>query len=354
MKIKLAIIDSDRNYLDRLSATITTKYSEMLEVYSFTDIQNAEEQVLEKKPDVIIASEECKIDHKKLPRRCAFAYFVESQGIESIKDMPAICKFQKVELIYKQVLGLYSEKAQGVLSVSLENVSCATVAFTSPCGGTGTTTVAMAAAVAFSKKGKRVFYLDYETFGISELYFSAEGTANMSDVIFSLKSKKSNIALKLESCMKLSPTGVTFFSQPKVALDMLELDEENALYLIDYIKNSGKFDVIVINMEFSMNSFAKAILDKVDRIVAVSDGTETVNYKFKRVYEALEIKEQDKDYKTVEKLCVMYNKFSNKGGQMLPQNVVRSIGGAPRYEHATNKQIVDQLSTMAIFEGILA
>ena len=51
----------------------------------------------------------------------------------------------------------------------------------------------------------------------------------MSDIIFSLKSKKANLAMKLESCVKQDHTGVYFYSQAKFALDMMELDKEETM-----------------------------------------------------------------------------------------------------------------------------
>lgn len=37
MKIKVALLDKDKEYLDRLTGVFNTKYADKLEVYSFTD-----------------------------------------------------------------------------------------------------------------------------------------------------------------------------------------------------------------------------------------------------------------------------------------------------------------------------
>ena len=97
------------------------------------------------------------------------------------------------------------------------------ITFSSPCGGTGTSSVAAACAVNFAKKGKKVLYFNLEPFGSSDNFFNAEGQFDMSDIIYALKSAKANLALKLESCVKQDSTGVYFFSATKVALDMQEL-----------------------------------------------------------------------------------------------------------------------------------
>ena len=41
MKIKLALLDSDVNYLNRIVNAFNTKYAEKFEIYSFTKYENA-------------------------------------------------------------------------------------------------------------------------------------------------------------------------------------------------------------------------------------------------------------------------------------------------------------------------
>lgn len=58
MKIKVALLDKDKEYLDRLTGVFNTKYADKLEVYSFTDEKNAIESVKEYRIDVLIAEED--------------------------------------------------------------------------------------------------------------------------------------------------------------------------------------------------------------------------------------------------------------------------------------------------------
>ena len=95
--------------------------------------------------------------------------------------------------------------AANVATISGENDKSSVVIFTSPCGGVGTSTVAAACAIAHANMGKRVFYLNLEQCGTTDVFFQAEGNATMSDVIYSLKSRKANLLLKLESCIKAKP-----------------------------------------------------------------------------------------------------------------------------------------------------
>lgn len=42
----------------------------------------------------------------------------------------------------------------------------------------------------------------------------------MSDIIFALKGRKANLAMKLQSCVKKATCGVDFFSTSQTALDI--------------------------------------------------------------------------------------------------------------------------------------
>ena len=75
MKIKLAILDSDVNYLSRLTSAFESKYAEKLEVYFFTNKEIAISSLQENRIDMLVASEFFEIDQSKIPNRCGFAYF---------------------------------------------------------------------------------------------------------------------------------------------------------------------------------------------------------------------------------------------------------------------------------------
>ena len=129
-------------------------------------------------------------------------------------------------------------------------------------------------AVYCAKKGKKVLYLNLEKFGSSDLFFSAEGQFDMSDVIFALKSKKTNLSIKLESCVKQDVTGVYFYSQTKNSLDMLELQLEEKTRLVSEIKLSGIYDVVIVDTDFGFDIDNLKFLKLAENIVWTGDGSE--------------------------------------------------------------------------------
>lgn len=348
MKIKLAILEKDQGYLNRIVTAFSTKYADKFEVYSFTDQAIAMKEVEDSRIEVLIASDDFEIDCKLLPKRCGFAYFVESADIETIGEQPAICKFQKADMIYKQILSLYAEKAESVSGLKFGDENTKIIVFASPCGGTGTSTVAAACATYYAKKHKTL-YLNLEKFGGADSFFSAPGQFDMSDIIYSLKSKKSNLAMKLESCVRQTEKGVCYFSQPQVALDMMEITLEDAMRLISELQIIGSYDYIIMDVDFSLNKQAINFYKQAHACVWVGDGSEISNTKIKRAHQALTIIEQDAESPLTGRLCMMYNKFSSKTGKTISDINIKNIGGAPKYENATSQQIIEQLGQMDMF-----
>lgn len=354
MKIKLAILEKDQSYLNRISSVFNTKYSDKFQVYSFTDMETAFSVLDSSRIEVLVASDYFNIDFARLPQRCGFAYLVETSGIETFNDKVAICKFQKADLIYKQILSVYSENAGNISGIKFGEDDSKVVVFTTPSGGAGASCMAAACSIYFASQGKRVLYLNLERFGYADLFFDAEGQFDMSDIIFALKSKKTNLQLKIESCIKQSIQGVSFFSQTKIAPDMLEMTIEEKIRLISELRLLNSYDYIIVDYDFDLTKEALQLYIESNSIVWVGDGSEISNIKISRAYNAMVTVEQSLESSISNRVLLIYNKFSNKTGKSVGDIGIKSIGGAPRYEHANTQQVVTQLSKFGdIFEKIV-
>ncbi len=352
MKIKLAILDTDQNYLNRITSIFTGRFADKLEVYSFTSQELALSRLQSIRIHVMLATTAFQIQPEALPRHCAFAWLVESNDIGSFNGSSAICKFQRVEQIYKQILGLYAEKAELMGSTPLSNgEQGVTLAFMPASGGVGASTMAAACGVHFARQGKKVLYLNLEAYGGADSYFQGEGRYTLSDVIYALKSRTVNLALTLESSVRQSTSGVFFFAQSNMALDMAELTTEDVRRLLDTLRLTGGYDYIIVDMDFSLEASCRGLYRGMDALVWVGDGTPASNNKTSRAYASLVILEQNEAAPLNEHLVLTYNKFSRHVGQQLEG--VKVAGGCPRYEGASTEQIIQQMAGMDMFDDIL-
>lgn len=354
MKIKLAILEKDTSYLNRFISVFSTKYADKMEMYSFTDMNVALTALDANRIDVLIVSDSFEVDVEALPKRCGFAYFVESANVESVNEQRAICKFQKIDLIYKQILSLYAENANRISDFKVEEGATKVVAFTSPSGGVGCSTLAAACALHYAAQGKKVLYLNLERYGSADRFFAAEGQFDMSDVIFAIKSKKANLAIKLESCVKYDPRGVYFFSETKNAMDMLELENEECAQLISELRISGTYEYIVLDVDFMVGKDMIELYRKSDKLILVGDGSDISNGKLLRAHQVFTTLEAKMETPLASKSSLIYNKFSSKTSTMIEGVELKMIAGVAKIEGATTQQILGHIAENTMYDRIFA
>lgn len=353
MKIKLAILEKDQTYLSRIVSVLSTRYPDNFEIYSFTSPGVALSSLDENRIDVLVAAEVFEIDASRLPNRCGFAYLVDSAGLDTLRGQKAIGKFQKADLIYRQILSIYSEHAGSISGIAQGEGTATVLAFSPVSGGCGSSSMAAACALHFAAQGRKTLYLNLERFGSANSFFNGEGQFSMSDIIYALKSKKANFSLKLESCVRQDPRGVFFFSQSKFALDMLELSPDDLLRLISGLQQAGQYDIIILDVDFSLDRKMLEVYRRASTLVWVGDGSEISNAKISRAFTAISTLEQTADIPLTGRIALLYNKFSSKTGRTLEELGVKTAGGAPKYEHATTAQVLGQLASMDVFDRLL-
>ena len=356
MKIKVAVLDKDVAYLKGFLTAFGMRFSERIELRSYTDKDLALKDIETSQVDVVLVSDEFNLDPSEIHAKCGFAYFVSGTGVESINGQLAIHKYQKADLIYKQLLSLYAENAQDYGFAS-EDEKSKVIMFTSPAGGTGASALAAAAALHFAKQGKKTVYLNLEKYGSADVYFDGEGQFSLSDVIIALEknrktTSKTNVFLKMESSIKQDPRGVFFFSQTRHALEMQEFTISDMIESLKVLKKDGEYDYIIVDADFSLDEENLKLYQMMNSVVIVSNGTEVANRKITRAYEALKTLEESKEYNIISRICLAYNIFSNKTGTNPDKLEVRMIGGAPRFQHAVTQEILEDLSKYDMFDHI--
>jgi cellulose biosynthesis protein BcsQ len=343
MLIRLAILDSDQSYINRVVPALLMKYADKLEIFSFTDENKAIAAIDAHKINVMLVSGEFKVDIRDIRADCGLAYLVESRDIERYNGQRAVCKFQKAELIYKTVTDIYADSLSDNTIVGGAVGNLPVYLFTSGGGGAGATTVAIAVARALAAAGKRPLYMSFENFGSSDIYFSGDGQSHFGDVIYAVKSKKANLALKLESAAKRDESGVYYYSESSNALDTQELSGDEIALLFTALRQSDFCDCVVADVNLSVDRRVVSLIGLSERVVLVSDGSDVSNAKLRRAYDALGILEKSANIPVLRKLAVFYDKFSNKIGAEINIAEIVSLGGAPRYEHLTAPMIAQKL-----------
>lgn len=344
MKLRVAILDHNAEFMDRLAKAFQQKYVDKISLSLFSSENTLYQNLKEFHEDMVLVDQSVKIKKEEIPEGVVAGYFSNIADINEIEGFPAIGKYQKIEIIYKMILSMYAENSSNV-KVQDKNIDVKIILFTSVQGGSGTSTASVAYALRKASDRKKVFYLNLEKFGNTNLYFTGNEGLSFSDIIYSLKSKKGNLLMKLESVVQVDSSGVKFFNPCKNAYDMFELRDAEIESLIQGIAQVMECDEIIIDISGAMTERMTMLMaDYADKIVYVSDGSLNGNEKFRRFCEAVRVIEQKKDCSILKKVNLLYNRFSSKTSTQLEKAAVSVIGGIHRFEGVSGRKLLEKVA----------
>ncbi len=352
MKIKFAILDKEQTYLSRVMSSLESKYSDKLEIYCFTDPDKAINAIEQNNIDVFFASYASEVELQLIPERCGFAYLVENKDVDKYNGERAVCKFQKLDSLYSNIVDIYADKNDVMLSSNSINSNVPIYVFTAASGGTGASVSAAAFAISLAREGKKTLYLNLENFGDSGFYFEGDGQHDFRDMMIALKSGKSNVAMKMETIAQRDKSGVYFIATPKNALDVGMLTAGDINELIDLFHKSGVFESVVIDINFAIGEKEISLFKKAYSIVFVSDANEVSNGKLNRVYETLVVAEQKEKAAFLNRVVVFFNKVNGKISTN-EELRLKVVGAAPKYEKMATKTMARKIAEIDAFRELI-
>ena len=114
MRIKAAILASNIEFMSRLSKIFQQKYPDKIELAMFTNEDTLYQNLKTAHMDVILFDQSIKIKKEMIPDKVIAGYLSDISDVEEIEGLPAVCKYQRVEAIYKRIAGLYAEGTSDV------------------------------------------------------------------------------------------------------------------------------------------------------------------------------------------------------------------------------------------------
>ncbi len=349
MVIKVAVIEKDPRFLDRLAAVFSKNYSDKVELYPFTDPEVAISTLQFVKPHILMADESMRIPTSSLPGDCALAYFVSAVGTDQIDGHRAICKFQRAELIYKQIVGILSDKS-GSTTGKTRGPETKFITFTSPVGGVGVSTTAAAFALRLASQGHSVLYLDLDAYSCPGLYFRGEGDYTFADVLHTLVHKDGNLTELLVHATRKDPRGVSFFRECSPLSVYPSLTPEDLSRLLRELRVIATFDYIVVDIPFAKFLRQRDLWERSDGIVLLADGTECSQLKLARGYSALlcEATEWDID----SSLFLLTNKCNTFPMRISELSQLRDLGQIPFLSGSDVNGQLSSIAALPLFDAL--
>jgi len=268
MIIKVAIADKNKEYLERLVVGLE-KYSDIsLAVYS--DEESLERAFQERKYDVFLFDPDVYMQSAAYFHTRADLKILLDDKEKVIADVYAdakrVDKYQRVSRIYKKILELYSEVCGR--EIAQEDGYTSVVAYYSPVGGAGKTTLALVSAAKSALLGKRTFYISFEDIASEDCYLHQGDDEGLSELMCHIE-RNTNLSMKIQGMLKEKNKNLFYLNHFSTPNDIYDMHVDELQQLITAIRNTGLFDVIVVDMGTAMDEKTMALFEKADRIVLV-------------------------------------------------------------------------------------
>lgn len=267
MHIKIAIADKNLEYANRMLNVMEGYEGVSISVY--TDEKALEQALVSKQIDVLLFDSSVFQGQVELQQTIlAIMLLDEDKTIpENCKDFRKIKKYQRVSRIYQQILDLYAEvcgDAHGMIELG----KVTTIAFYSPVGGVGKTTLSLAAATKFALQGYRTFYLNLEDIASENCYLPQNAAKGLSELAAHL-GENVNFSMKIQGLLQNKMEKLYYLNHFNSPNDFYEMTCEEMGQLLEQIQKSGLFDIIVIDMSTMLDSKLQTVFEYADRIVVV-------------------------------------------------------------------------------------
>lgn len=343
MKIRLVIYSEDIQYVEHLVNYLNIHYNNSVELNVFNEEETFKDYLERYKADIILLD-----DGYSNEAINSIVPIYLTDEYDTDKSHPCIFKYQKGELIYKNILNIYASGTDKGLHNVKENEETGIHLFLSINGGAGASTVAKAYSMSLAGE-KRVLYLNLEMFGDCEKVLKADGNFSLDDILYTLKSRRGSLSLKLESALKKSKEGISFYAPSANPINLLEVTGEEFSRLLAEMKNSGLFDDIVLDMDIYPSVWMLEGLERAEDIWIIADGTEAAAEKYGKFKEFIIAWEKKNQLRLLPKMKIFYNKFSSKTGKPIDSCDLEIGGGSPRYEGMEEKTIIKKMADSDAF-----
>lgn len=352
MKIRLGILDADIRYVKRLVSFMNINYADKMEIYAFSELEALEEHLQKKRLDIVVASPDSIPEDYTFAETTALIFFSDSTEIDTIRGIRTICKYQKAELIFYEILNIYAE-IDTTSTYRSKGKYSPLITFIGASGGVGTTTAAMACALNLTSLGKNVLYLNCEENGFVDHYLTSGGNDTLSEVLYAVKSRNSNLPLKLESMLGRDESGISFFKPFRVPLDYADMKAEDLEQIIDIVNEIGSYNYIIADAESVISPKRDVLLKRSEMIIVVGDGTEVSNAKLTRLLQSLTLADERDGTNIFGHIQILYNKFGSQSTPARTGSDEAIFGQFNKYANAGGKQIVQLMAQRNLFEKLL-
>lgn len=267
MQVRIAVADKNKEYMDRLVSVLEEYKDLTLSVY--TDAGSLETALVSRTFDILLFDSDL-YDGKTALKKNTLAVML----LDDDKTVPTGCrschkinKYQRISSIYKQILELYSEVCQDV-GEFIGRRQVMSMAFYSPVGGCGKTTLALVAASKLAMQGYKILYINLEDIASEDCYLPQSGGKGLSELA-GLLGSEINFPMKLQSLLQTKSDNLYYLKHFDSPNDIYAMTAQDIGELLTEISRSGLFEYIVVDMGVALDARTLSVFEQMQKIILV-------------------------------------------------------------------------------------
>ena len=297
---RMALCGREKGYAKKFAEFANSRKDSLFAVHGFTDWDELTAYTKEHPVDILLLSEEYRIqisEDKGLGR----VILLTEEEYREDDGYPAIYKFQPCTQILRQVLDIYAEQAPQALGMALRKEGMKRLGIYSPVGRTGKTGFALALGKEVAKR-RRTLYLNMEEYsGFAALYPYEDGWT-LSELMYFLKQGKKAFACKLEGVIQ-QIGDLDYIPPLRSPVELRHISREDWEALLDALERESRYEVVILDLSGMVNGLFE-ILDQCDVIYMPVEEDETARAKLSQYEETLGLLDLEHIMKRTKKLHV--------------------------------------------------
>lgn len=321
IRLNMVILDKDTMFLNQLSRYLLDK-TDKFTISSFSDIEKFREYCNGSGIDLILFSEDYLDD---IDMNLSATKILMAEGFKNAGEgYFVINKYQKAENFLKNILMIYAENTGNNNAMLSSDKNSFFIAFYSPVGGSGKTTLAIALAKALAEGGAKVLYLNMERISSAAGIFNDNSDKSFSEILLAAKSNNENIQLKiLKNILQDNESGICYINPPESAVEYSEMTDEEIMKILNELKGMSEFDYVIIDFLGEFNKRVFNILDICKKIVFTTVPGELANQKVKLFIKEMKMLGYSKNF--LKKTVLVFNRVRSGESNDFAENDIRNM-----------------------------
>lgn len=289
MNISLAVADSDRDYVSRLSEVLQ-QYKD-LSISVFTSGEKLQSAIENDRFDIVLFNPDISEERIRLAGArlgiCLYSSDCKNTGLYA--DCVKILKYQRVSNIYKGILREYADKAG--YSVELGNrISTKILAVYSPVGGAGKSTVALAIACKLKAVGNSVLFVSTEQLESTAVVNPYEEDGVIA-LIETVNRENVNFKAKMTAISRHGLDDIEYITGFTRFVDYEAVTGEELDKVFRAIKKDSDYQYVVIDMDSNLDIRNRKVFELADQILLVEKPGELPNRKMELFVQQIIVQE---------------------------------------------------------------